>query len=563
MNELTTNIDKIKEDLAKIQQLSDEDIEIISSFVPILQLISGYYKVNNDSINDQAFFEGTKPISITLQEADTAFCTESNTIVIPPSMILNFFMNNLPGFCVYYHELGHALYSRDMFGLIEKWKNISANFVPYAYSSKYLHLVNWIEDFYIENKIVKNYIYLTDIIKCLRLIPTTYDIKLPQYAFHYYYKTQGKITPALTGNDAAIFEKYINDLLYIRALPGFNRGPLSLLNPKNINMKYIKIIKEFYAWCVQHKILADIPTPPLSLPINDVQYTQQQTKNGKPTGNPQAIDPFGTGSYSQHSNIITKATQVFPNIDQKMLDPILIKQFKSEQAAIAKTKTSYRAELTKNNLGGIFTTEYEDCNILTSKPIIPNFFNLNRIEDRVLFKRPGKTFNNVSIYRDISGSTEHGKLFALIDNVCNYLISNIPIDTHFYLYASGEISIMETKYYQWGDPDDIPIEYKNDPTYQQMGGGTNSDAIADVISEQYNDKWLNIIVTDGDLYSLFRKDNIKTLLQNIAVIEVNCDSCDDSGCKDSISEFPDHYIRVRDEKDIPNIVDMLYNLKEV
>ena len=46
-----------------------------------------------------------------------------------------------------------------------------------------------------------------------------------------------------------------------------------------------------------------------------------------------------------------------------------------------------------------------------------------------------------------------------------------------------------------------------------MTGGTNSGAIADVITEQLNDKWLNIIITDGDLSDLMHRDNINSLLE--------------------------------------------------
>jgi hypothetical protein len=57
--------------------------------------------------------------------------------------------------------------------------------------------------------------------------------------------------------------------------------------------------------------------------------------------------------------------------------------------------------------------------------------------------------------------------------------------------------------------------------FEQLGGGTNSDAIADVMTQQLSDKWLNIIVTDGDLNSLMARDNINALLKNVFAIAVN------------------------------------------
>jgi hypothetical protein len=102
-------------------------------------------------------------------------------------------------------------------------------------------------------------------------------------------------------------------------------------------------------------------------------------------------------------------------------------------------------------------------------------------------------------------------------------MKEVPVDVKYYLYSSGEISILEVTYIPWIRSDKEPEEYENNPLYQQLGGGTNSDAIADVITEQLSDKWLNIIVTDGDLNSLMQRDNIHSLLKNVFVIAVNSD----------------------------------------
>ena len=98
---------------------------------------------------------------VTLEENDTAYCTEDNKICLPPSLLTEFKDNNLPRFCVFYHELGHALFSTDSYNLLNEWKNSNSN----TYNPKYLHLINWIEDFYIEDMLVKHYSYLKDIIK--------------------------------------------------------------------------------------------------------------------------------------------------------------------------------------------------------------------------------------------------------------------------------------------------------------------------------------------------------------------------------------------------------------
>ena len=83
--------------------------------------------------------------------------------------------------------------------------------------------------------------------------------------------------------------------------------------------------------------------------------------------------------------------------------------------------------------------------------------------------------------------------------VCEQLVKDIPVNITYYLYASGDVSIIEVPYIPWEESAIVPQPYKENPLYAQLSGGTNSDAIADVITQQLSDKWLNIIVTDGDL----------------------------------------------------------------
>jgi hypothetical protein len=102
-------------------------------------------------------------------------------------------------------------------------------------------------------------------------------------------------------------------------------------------------------------------------------------------------------------------------------------------------------------------------------------------------------------------------------------MKEVPVDVKYYLYSSGEISILEIDYIPWEYDKDTPQVYESNELFKQLGGGTNSDAIADVITEQLSDKWLNIIVTDGDLNSLMQRENIHSLLKNVLVISVHSD----------------------------------------
>lgn len=535
-------------------------------FKQVLESIAAFYthlKLNGDKVT-------THPITVSFEDIKgTAFCSSDNCITLPLPLLEIFKNNNLPRLCVFYHELGHALESSNMFELIDKWKNITIS--SDQYDPKYLYLINWIEDFYTEELTIEHYPYLTDILKCLKLLPTKYDDKVIDKAFHYYYKYK-KISPALNNTERIIFNDYLQSLLKMRRDKAFNKGPISLVNSNNINLRFIQTISAFHNWCVAKGIIpANVKLPPLKLPTNIITSNPQQgtdINTGQSAANQNVTTQTtnknqqqdgsngkGTeGSYSTHSNITgTSVKEVFPDLD--LTTPIFIKELETEQRLIDRYISSYRVETEDQNLNGLFTSTYYETNII-AKPNIKNFFDMRRIEDRMLFLQPYKTYNNVSIYRDVSGST-HDSRFEVIDKVCKHLISNIPVDTHFYLYASGNISIVEVPYYKWDTPNKQPQEYKHNKDVQQLGGGTNSDAVADVISEQMDDKWLNIIVTDGDLTMLFRRKNIDSLLRNIAIISVGQDIINSSN-----NINPDHYVYVKDENDIHKITPMLLNFKE-
>ena len=501
-------------------------------------------------------------IHITFSDAEeTAYCSNDLLITLPIPLLQIFKNNKLPRLCIFYHELGHALYSKELFLLIDKWKNLSNNVTfKETYDEKYLHLINWIEDYYVESTLQNNYSYLTDVLKCLRLLPIKYDVKELDKAFNYYYKFK-KITPALTNSDAIIFNNYIDELLSYRKSQSFGKGVISLINQNNVNFKYIKTLTAFYDWCMAMGIFKPgMKLPPLSLPTNilvpnDKQGNTKQSNikgiDAPPNKQVNKKDEGTEGSSSDHTHLIgTSVKQTFPELD--LSQPIFVQELETEQKYIDRYITTYRVETQENNLNGLFTNQYYDTSII-AKPNIKNFFDNRRLEDRMLFLMPKKTYNNVSIYRDVSGSTKNER-FPLIDKVCEHLINNIPVDVHFYLYASGDISIVEVPYIKWTDAHVRPDEYSSNPDVRQLSGGTNSDAVADVISEQMDDKWLNIIVTDGDLSALFKRQNIDSLLNNIAIISIAGD------VKDSRINA-NHYVRIVNENDICKIIPMLLNFK--
>lgn len=490
---------------------------------------------------------------------DTAYC-QGDHIVLPKHLLEEFTAQKLPRFTVLYHELGHALYSHDLNNFIEKWSNLPKSHISFMFDEKYMHLLNWIEDFYIEYQLVKDYPFLKDLVSCLKQLTLPYDIEAIDKAFNHYY-VKGYATLGLSANDAYIFTNYINRLLDLRKNYGFGRGPISLLSTKSRETQFIKTLIEFYNWCVTkqifdpNQVLPKLSNPNMTSGSNQSQgqgQDQGQTQGqSQSQDQSQGQDKGQGGSSSNHSHMIGVTVEQMPVFDPKEV-AIFSDKFIAEQKLIKEEiSKQFRIDSVEQSLDGLFNSIFKDTSIIQPKVIVPNFFNPNRLVDQVLFKTPDKSFNNVSIYRDISGST-CGDRHYLINEICKFLDNKIPIAYNFYLYASGAISIFQTSFEDWENDDVPPVLYNNDPIFQQMGGGTNSDAIADVISEQLNDKWLNIIITDGDLHALMRRQNIQALLENVFVISI-VESNDVRDCP--------HHIIIDDESLIPTIPEAILHMK--
>ena len=507
-----------------------------------------------------------KGVSVSLSDTpDTAYCN-GDDIVLPTHLLEEFTRQKLPRFTVMYHELGHALFSDGMNKLIDKWSNLPHSHNSFQYQEKYHHLLNWVEDFYIENELVLKYPFLTDIIGCLKRLTYPYDLMDIDKAFNHYY-IKGHASPTLAPIDGLYFTQTLHKLIELRTHNTFGRGPISLLSSKSRESQFIKTLIEFYNWCVSKQIFDDQQTlPPLmnpnmtvsNGPLGGSPSTQDSTSGDNQGSNddqgPIVDNPANGGSYSDHTHIVG-VQQIVPQFDPTEA-ALFSDHYIAEQKLIKKAiEKQFKVESTQQSLDGLFNTLFKDSNIIQPKIIVPNFFNPNRLIDQVLFKAPDKSYNNVSIYRDISGSTQWGPEFKLINNICKFLDDKIPIAYNFYLYASGDISILQTSFEDWPDSADVPEVYDDDPIYNQMGGGTNSSAIADVISEQLNDRWLNIIITDGDLNDLMRRDNIKSLLDNVFVISTE-------DCRDIKDNCP-NYIIVSEEEDIPLIIPAILNMKGV
>lgn len=458
---------------------------------------------------------------------------DTRRIVLNEGLIDAFGKLNIPRFIVYYHELGHHLYSQGYFKLFQAWTKIGQG-SPIEYNKKYDHLANWIEDYYIEDKLIKEHGYLTDVITCLKKTPAEYDIKDIAYAFNFYYVHDAP-TPALSYTDQVSFKAYIDRLLQMRRSnrTRFGHGVLSTLysRTKSIETAFVELLIEFHGWCVARKILPkDNPMPALSNPNAHMQpgsgqgQGQGPGKNGKGAGSGQ-----GKG-YTDHSKQVGKNLNGYTEQYHVAQPTNLFKDEVAHEGKLIQKELldmSQRLQADTSTLDGLFSSRHKDSAMIQPKVIIKNFFNPHRLMDQVLFKEKMHTYMNVAIFRDVSGST-HGDvrgtgicIHDMMERAISQLYREIPVDITYYLYSSGNVSILEIPYVPWSNYRNKPQAYLSNPLFVKMGGSTNSDAIADVITQQLSEKWLNIIVTDGDLNRLMARDNILGLMKNVFVVSVN------------------------------------------
>lgn len=534
MNDYYVVFDELNNKEQNITQLSPEEQEK-QAYVKVLEFITNtFYKTDENDIISVELSKGPS-------KGENFYDTKR--IVLSEGLVDAFGELNLPRFLIYYHELGHHLYSHGLFELQKKWQAITQG--PLAWNKKYEHLLNWIEDFYIENKLIQEHSYLTDVLTCIKKLPPEYDINKIEYAFNYWYINQAP-TPALSYVDQIAFKAYITKLLNLRGtkIVRFGKGIVTNLSIKtSVETKFALLIIEFYNWCVTKGIFPDDSAlPPLQNPNNHLeieqgsndqsssnQETHQQEQNDQDQGNQQSDQDQGdqqnnnsSGTSSDHSGQVGKTDEYTEVTHIKSPTTVFKEELATENKLIQKEllDMSQRIQTDITTIDGLFTTTYKDSCIIQPKVNVLNFFNPKRLIDQVLFKEKQHTYMNVAIYRDISGSTS-GQIHRLMHYVCEQLYKDISVDITYYLYSSGPISIVEVPYVPWEDTYAMPLIYQQNPVVQQLRGGTNSDAIADVITQQLSDKWLNIIITDGDLDALMRRDNITALLKNVFVIAVH------------------------------------------
>lgn len=500
------------------------------AYVKVLESITNnFYKTDENDI-----------ISIELSKEKSQNYYDKQRIVLAEGLIDAFGDLNLPRFLIYYHELGHHLFSQGLFKLLKTWETFGASTQnPLTWDDKYHHLINWIEDFHVEDKLIQNYPYFTDVLTCIKKLPPEYDINRIEYAFNFWYINQAP-TPALSYTDQIAFKAYVNKLQALRSnhKVRFGYGILTTLSIKqSTETKYALLIIEFYNWCVSKGIFPkDKPLPSLSNPNahldngqgSNSQSNQSGGQDNQSNNNPQPSDdpqPSKGGTSSDHSKTVGTTEKYTEAYHIKSPTTVFKEELITENKLIQKElmDMSQRIQSEATTLDGLFSARDKDSSLIQSKVNVPNFFNPNRLVDQVLFKEKLHVYMNVAIYRDVSGSTT-GSTHTLMHQVCEQLYKDIPVNITYYLYASGDVSIVEVPYVQWQNSYETPKEYKDNKLVQQLGAGTNSDAIADVITQQFSEKWLNVIVTDGDLFSLLNRTNIMNLLKNVFVIVVDANN---------------------------------------
>lgn len=468
---------------------------------------------------------------------------DRDKIVLDYSLMSRFAANNLPVLVVFYHEVLHKDLSEAIFNLESNWSRVKSG--PIAYKEKYHHLLNWVEDFYIEKKGLEKYPYLEDILHCIRRLPPEYNINEIQYAFNYYYQ-KNKPSPAL--KDPGMFMYYINELYKLRDGARFGKGPLLKLG-SNTESQYANMIIAFYNFCVNEGIFApDAVLPTLNNPNN---FIVSVPATGTATATTTAVPATAsttvpvtattvpalasdTGSYTDDGTVEVYYVEKTPQGGDALKVELDIEQEIFDRFDFDSSQT-FQTE--RSTMEGYFNSKKELTTIIQGTVEVQNFFNPNKLIDGFLFTRPSKTFLNVAVFRDVSGSVstlEH----KMMDLCVKKIIEEVPSEIDYYLYSSN---LYKTEYVEWAKLRETPKEYSE--IMSHLGASTNSNLIADEISAQLDDKYLNIIITDGDLDRLMARDNIAGLLNNVYIIYI--------GKEEKFKDMK--YIKITEESEIENL----------
>lgn len=435
----------------------------------------------------RSFYTETGSVSIKPGHEGGFINMDSNQMTLYEKYIIDLWDSGVPPLLVFYHEIGHLLFTtQDIIS------------VGHSLHQDVFHLLNWIEDFYIEERLMKELYYVKPYIKMLHEVVPEFidDWQKPEFAFNYYYAFEGQIPLWMNQTTPAIGQTFDN---YIKRLLNLRRN----ITSKFAQQRFVNELTNFYQFCVTHKILTPSTPPPPTQP--QPQVTQGggagmpgasgagsgRGQGGQGSGNDLAFD--GSGSSNTLGQDILDPNNYDPNYKPtpvhtvyKPLDPV-----KGFDKTLIDLMLSLQSELDKQLFNdfkfqrrGKLALVQRTKNTTSPRNLIDPIAIVTNREDIYLeYITEEQNYVGYNLFIDASGSVgfnmdyNHG-VKKIIDIIEQYPHTIYSFNDTLVKWTPKEIS----------------------KVLQLRGtGGTESSLIAPVVLEKREELNLNIIFSDGDL----------------------------------------------------------------
>lgn len=527
-------IDKHRQSLLRTKQSVVQEAMFIEWFQKYLSAIySTFYRVGG-KVNILPGHEGGF-INLNTME-----------ITLYSKLINDLWASGVPPLLVFYHEIGHVLYT-------ELVKEEMVEFQA-GLTDAGRKLLNWIEDFYIESKLMRQpeYAFIKPYIRMLHEVVPDFidDWERPIFALHYYYCYEG-LTPlwmsADPNNNIAVrFVNSINQLLQFRSTfkSKFGRG------------RFQRAFEQFFKLCIDNGILVEDPASPGGVldPVDTDALNKllgnnpgQQEAGGH--GSRNGTNPQVQGTQPPNQGVAGDAyanTQGDPNNPTnvrrtyKPLDP--------QKGFDKKLK----------DLMGLLTNEYQKTLFDT--------FKLKKKGKPTLVPRTRNTTSPRSQVDPVAIETMRPDIYLeyMIEEFA-YTAYNLFIDTsgsvgHNMTYnqlAHDIIQLISTSSYKVFGYANEMVEWTQkdiDDVLNLCGsGGTASNNIAEIVTEKKELGNLNIVMSDGDLSELCARDDIAEITKQYLFVFIVIDPKWGSHYVSTMQQHfsPNQYYVLQDVSDLP------------
>lgn len=440
---------------------------------------------------------------------------DSMLITLYEQLVTDLWESGVPPLLIFYHEIGHVLYTTKNLGDYGK-----------SLKPEMFMLLNWLEDYFIEDKLMKELYYIKPYIKMLHEIVPDHidDWEKKHFALHYYYCYEG-MTPRWMDKTeptpiAATFKRYIEQLKHLR---------LSF-DSRFAKEKFIRMFEEFYTFCVKWGILTKETPPPPTDPsaagkgggkgkgagaAGEKRGGKGGAHTGSGAGSGGSTDPgvedesatgAGEGSYADDEGEDVPESEIirppFKPLDPaKGFDPV----FKDLMGLLEKEFDKSMFDTFKLAKKG--KPELVPITIPTTSPrsmVDPIAIETSRSDIYLEYITEEFSYTAYNLFIDVSGSVGHNVVFNTLGRDIIKIISHYPYAVYGY---GNDVT-------KW---DQKKIDAIMDLT---CGDGTESPIIGDIILEKKELGNLNIILSDGDLGNLVRRADISAITKQYLFVFV-------------------------------------------